>query len=344
MSFERPTLKEIIDRINADAQSRLNATQLRRSNAKVFSRVMAGASHELHSHIEYMSRQMFFDTADSEYLDRWASIFGLMRKAATKATGSVTFSYSGDPVEIPVGTLLQSGTDQQYETVTAVEDGVAKIQALIAGTAANLDAGDEISLISPISGVYSEVVCSEISGGTDIEDDESLRTRLLARVQNPPHAGTAEDYEAWALEVEGITRAWVYPMENGNGTITIRCVCDDLPDIRPTNEMLERVKNHIDTVRPVTAIVTVTAPTLQSVDITISELDPNNESVKARIREELSDMFIREASPGGRIYLSHIRAAISMASGENDHTVVSPTDDVVPETGVLLTLGEVIWQ
>ncbi len=344
MSFQRPTLKELIERLNADAQSRLNTTQLRRSNARVYARVMAAASHELHSHIEYMAKQMFFDTAESEYLDRWGSIYGLYRKPAAKASGEVTFSFSGDPVEIPEGTLLQSGTGQQYETIGSVEGGKAKAQALMAGAAGNLDAGEEMSLISPIAGVYSQVTAGEFGGGVDVEDDESLRTRLLARVQEPPKAGTASDYEAWTLEVEGITRAWVYPKEDGNGTITIRCVSDNLDDIRPSNELLERVKEHLDNVRPVTAIVKVEAPSLQPVNITISNLDPSNESVKARIRDELKDMFTREAIPGGRIYLSHIRAAISMAAGENDHTVVAPTEDVVPSTGVLLTFGEITWQ
>ncbi|MFQ7007869.1 MAG: hypothetical protein ACLRRK_04435 [Parasutterella sp.] len=41
MSFERPTLKEIIDRLDGETQSRLSVPQLRRSNAKVFDRVLA---------------------------------------------------------------------------------------------------------------------------------------------------------------------------------------------------------------------------------------------------------------------------------------------------------------
>lgn len=44
MSFERPTLKEIIDRLDGETQSRLSVPQLRRSNAKVFDRVLAGAA------------------------------------------------------------------------------------------------------------------------------------------------------------------------------------------------------------------------------------------------------------------------------------------------------------
>lgn len=70
MSFERPTLKEIIERLDGDTQSRLSVPQMRRSNARVFDRVLAGAAHSLYGYIEYLNRQQFFDTAESDYLDR----------------------------------------------------------------------------------------------------------------------------------------------------------------------------------------------------------------------------------------------------------------------------------
>ena len=70
MSFERPTLKEIIARLDGDTQSRLSVPQMRRSNARVFDRVLAGAAHSLYGYIEYLNRQQFFDTAESDYLDR----------------------------------------------------------------------------------------------------------------------------------------------------------------------------------------------------------------------------------------------------------------------------------
>ena len=53
MSFERPTLKEIIERLDGDTQSRLSVPQMRRSNARVFDRVLAGAAHSLYGYIEY---------------------------------------------------------------------------------------------------------------------------------------------------------------------------------------------------------------------------------------------------------------------------------------------------
>ena len=280
MPFERPNLQTLIDRIDADLESRLSTSQLRRSNAKVYARVLAGVSHELHGFIEFLSRQLFFDTAEAEYLDRWASIYGLVRKQPSLASGTVVFTVLEEGATVPEGTLLQADNEAVYETTSAVSEGKASVRALTAGTAGNVSAGDTLVLVSPIEGISSECKTAEgISGGADEETDESLRARLLSRVREPPHAGTAADYKAWALEIEGVTRAWVYPLEGGPGTVTIRFVCDNSSDILPSAEMIKKVQAYIDSVRPVTANVTVSAPTIQAIPFTISGLDPNNDIV-----------------------------------------------------------------
>ena len=65
-----------------------------------------------------------------------------------------------------------------------------------------------------------------LAAGSDAETDESLRARVLRRIQKPPQGGAGYDYVAWALEVPGVTRAWVYPAEMGLGTVTVRFVRD----------------------------------------------------------------------------------------------------------------------
>ena len=122
-----------------------------------------------------------------------------------------------------------------------------------------------------------------------------------------------------------MTRAWCYPLENGDGTVVVRFVCDDLADISPTSEMVKQVQSYIDSKRPVTADVTVMGPTLKAVNIEISTLTPDTSDVRAAVEAELKDLFMKESEPSRSIYLSHIRAAISAAAGEVDHVLVSPT-------------------
>lgn len=345
MSFDRPSISTLIERISADLESRLSKQQLRRSNAKVYGRVLAGIAHGLYGYTEYLAKQLFVDTAESEFLDRFASIYGVSRKRANKASGSVTFSFSDGAVEIPAGTVLQGDNNVQYQTISAVTaDGVASVEALNAGADGNLDSGEVMTVVSAMAGVMSEVVCGGIVGGSDAESDESLRSRILSFIQNRPQGGSAADYVQWALEVDGVTRAWCYPLENGIGTVAVRFVCDGLDDIIPTAEMVRKVQDYIDKVRPVTADLTVSAPLTMPVNITISGLYPDDETVRASIESELKDLFTREGEPGVRLYVSHIRQAISLANGESDHTLVSPTADVVPATGYLPVLGGITWQ
>lgn len=343
MSFERPTLSTLIERTGADVESRLSAAQLRRSNARVFARVLAGASHVLHGRLDYIAKQLFFDTAEGEYLDRWGSVFGIYRKQATKATGSVAFSFSDGEVDIPVGTIVQSEDGVQYETTTSPSSGVAEVRAIEAGAAGDLEEGDELSLVSPIAGVLSEAVCHGISGGTDEESDDDLRERLFERARETPCGGAAQDYVGWAKSIAGVTRAWVYPMEDGDGTVVLRFVCDEEDSIIPSAEMVARVQSYIDEVRPVTARVRVSAPVTQAVNIRLSSVYPDTSAVKEAIRSALKDLFLKEAVPGGAIYVSHIRAAISAAAGEVDHTLVSPSADVTSENNQLLVLGTLTW-
>ena len=245
---------------------------------------------------------------------------------------------------MPVGTVLTGGDSSQYQvTVAPTSDGVASVESLTAGEAGNLESGEEMTLVSPIAGVLSEVVCQGIAGGADAEGDESLRARVLSRQRETPHGGAKNDYVQWALSVPGVTRAWCYPLEDGDGTVVVRFVCDDLPGIMPTAEMVKKVQDYIDEVRPVTANVTFMAPTLKPVTIQINTLAPDTTAVRGAVEAELKSLFMSESEPSGFIYLSHIRQAISEAADEVDHELVSPTQNPTAGKNELLTLGEIKW-
>jgi len=351
MSFDRPTLAELVSRIRNDVVSRLSADDvLRRADAEVYSRALAGAVHGLYGYIDWAARQVIYDTAESEILDRWASIWlKVPRKSASKATGVVTFTVSG-AVSITTGTTLQALDGTQYETTAdATVSGTtatAPVSALVAGAAGNRLAGESLTLVSPIPGVQSTATAGELSDGADKEDDDSLLARLLDRLQNPPQGGAAADYVTWAREVSGVTRAWCYPRELGDGTVVVRFVRDDDGSgtaIIPDAAEVATVQTYIDSVRPVTAKVTVVAPVAVLLNFTISGLTPDTSAVRAAVQAELADLVLREAEPGGVILLSHIRAAISAASGETDFVLVSPTANVVSATGAMSIMGTVTW-
>lgn len=347
MSFSRPTLAELVQRTRNDTLSRLSTDEaLRRADAEVYARVFSGAAHGLYGFIDWVSRQILPDTSDLEILIRQASIWGVERKPAAVATGSVTFTVQAGAV-IPAGTLLQALDGQQYATtadaVVALPNATAPVEAVEPGAAGNRAAGENMTLVSPVVGVQSVAMAGEMSGGADIESEDDLRARLIARIQQPPQGGCAYDYEAWALQIEGVTRAWVYPHELGLGTVTVRFVRDDDASLIPDAGEVATVQAHLDVLRPVTAQVSVVAPIAVPLDLTISGLTPATAAVRTAVETEIADLLRREAVPGGTILLSHLREAISIAAGEADHAMTSPSANVTHSTGQLAVMGTITW-
>jgi uncharacterized phage protein gp47/JayE len=271
MSFVRPTLTEIVDRVQQDFTSRLElvAPILRRSLTYVFSRVIAGAAHLLHGHLDYLSRQVFPDLSDREYLIRQAALYDLSLKPAEFANGAITFT-GVDGSVVAAGTKLTRADGLEYETDADVTIaggvGVVGVDALTAGQDGNCDAGVALSLESPIAGVNASATVggAGIVNGSDEEDLEDFRARVIARMQSPPHGGAAADYIAWAREVGGVTRAWCYPLEGGPGTVTVRFVRDDDVSLIPDAGEVAAVQAHIDEVAPVSPRPSRTPSTTRS--------------------------------------------------------------------------------
>lgn len=348
MAFNRPSLLDLINRTRNDIVSRLpDSDILRRHNAEVYARALSGAAHGLYGFIVWLSRQLIYDTAEGAWLERWASIWGIIRKAAASATGSVTFTGSNGAV-IPSGTVLAAYDGVLYatsaESTIASGSVVVAVAAASAGVAGNRTTGQTFTLQSPISGVTAGAVAGAMTGGTDIENDDILRSRLLARIKQPPQGGCKADYSTWALAVAGVTRAWVYPLELGAGTVTVRFMMDGTyVDGIPLAGDVTAVDAYIDPLRPVTAAVTVVAPVADPLNFTITGLSPATAAVKAAITLALTDLIAREATPGGTIYLSHIREVISGAAGEFDHVLTTPAANVTSTTGHISTMGTVTW-
>lgn len=348
--YSRPSLAELVERVRTDVLSRLSTDDvLRRSEAEVYARAIAGVGHGLYGYIEWLSKQIIYDTAEDEMLDRWCSQWGIDKTPAAQATGTVTFVVQAGAV-IPAGQLLQALDGVQYETTAdatiSVPSATAPVTAVLASAAGNRGAGQSFTLVSPVPGVQPIVVAGLLSGGADVETQDSLRAKLLTRIQNPPQGGAKYDYERWALEVPGVTRAWVYPQELGGGAVTVRFVRDNdgagsaiIPDAPEVATVLAYMEER----KPVTSDLTVLAPTAVPLNFTITDLLPSTLAVQAAVEAELADLLRREAAPGGTLLLSHIRAAISAAAGETDYTLTTPTADVTNTIGNMSTMGTVTW-
>jgi len=116
---------------------------------------------------------------------------------------------------------------------------------------------------------------------------------------------------------------------------------DDLQPI-PNAEQLAQVQAYIEPLRPVTAEVHVLAPVMLPVTYTL-RLTPDTSAVRAAVESQLRDLHSREAGLGQTLLLSHIREAISSATGEQDHQLLAPLADVPAANNQLLVFGGCQW-
>ena len=351
MPYTPPRLDDLDARLAADIEARLPGTSplVRHTFMGAIARSMSGAHHELYGYIEWLSRQIIPDTAESAELDRWGAIWAVTRLPAARAQGTITVTGIADIV-VPAGTLWRRGDGVEYSTdaeatLTGGSATVA-VTASEAGVEGNAAAAVKLTLISPVLGVISSVpVATEIADGTDLESDDALRARLLARLQSPPRGGTASDYELWAKSASSaVTRAWAKGNVPALGQVTVYLMTDGAtPNGIPAAAVVSTVREYIDERRPVTAGLVVSAPTPVALDFTFSAVSPSTAAVRAAIEAELEDLILRESEPGGKILISHIREAISTAAGEEDHNLTSPSADVTHTSAQIAVMGTVTW-
>lgn len=345
MPFETPTLPTLISRTAAD----LASDALRQSDAQVLSRTISGAAYGLYGYLNWIAKQILPDTADAVTLERQALLrLETPRIPAKSATGSASFLASAGSV-LDANLVVQASDGRQYRVVDAVTPvsgmNTAKLEAVDGGILGNAAAGLTLKLVQPVTGIDETftVLAPGITGGSNQESVESLRSRVIRSYQVIPHGGDADDYVTWALECAGVTRAWTVKNYLGPGTVGVFFVRDGDASIIPDANEIATVKSYIDTKAPVTAEVIVLAPILKAVNYTI-KLTPDTTVVRTAVTAELTDLHEREAGLGETLLISHIREAISSAQGEVDNVVGSPANDVTAKPNELLTVGAITWQ
>jgi len=360
MPWSTPTLRKVREMVRDDITASLYGAAFIGNNVlRVMADAKAGLAHHVLRYIDWLSLQQLPDTAETEWLDRHGDIWlvgpgGVVgRKMATYATGSVTFTGIVGGIVIPMGTRLEGNNLVAYETIELAvtqSDGAAvevRVRALDAGTAGNREAGDTLSVQPAIDGVTTGVTVVTLTGGTDIENDDDLRMRVLQRIRQPPQGGSTSDFIRWGLSVPGVTRCWCAPLEMGIGTVTVRCLFDDLRadnDGWPRGEDLYAVETYIDSVRPVAVKdFWVLAPVKQFVDVHLGQLNPDTTETRAAIEASLHAMFMQFAAPGQTIFAAWKAQAVMNTPGVLSVDLLDWNDDVMQSPGHMGVIADIVY-
>lgn len=222
--------------------------------------------------LEELCKISFAETSYGDYLSLRAEEHGVIRKSATAATGKLQIKGTAGTI-VSRGSLFSTDSGVVFSTSTDCTlgaNGTATVSAIAAlpGKAGNVVAGTIKKTPISIAGVQSVSNTEDFSGGFDEESDDELLQRLLLHVRTPATSGNANHYKEWALSIAGVRAAKVQPLWNGNGTVRVLILDENL---NPAGvDLIQTAQKFIDENRPIGATVTVAAPTTQDIDISLA--------------------------------------------------------------------------
>ena len=361
MPYDRPNLGAL----RAQAQDDVNANlpgvdaRLRYSNLGVVSEVVAGMANEHYGYIDYVALNAVPFTATGEFLEGWAAFKGVNRKAASFAIGSAAFPATAGS-SIPAGTVIARSDGFTYTTTddADVVSGTITVafSADQAGIEGNAIDGTTMLLVAGVSGVTGAgVAVGAITGGADVETDADLRTRMLQRYAAPPQGGAVTDYPAWALEVPGVTRAWLKRNAMGPGTLAILFMMDDAQaahdgfpqgtdgcssyEFRATPATGDQlaVANYVFPLQSTIALVYAVAPIPNALTITVSGLSGATTATKTAISTACATALRGAGVPGGITYLKILEVAIASVPASDGFVIT----DIACSAGSIIGGGDV---
>lgn len=319
------------------------------SDFAVRANATANGIEGLYEHQKWIARQIFPDTADSDFLEfKHANPRGIFRKVASFSTGSVHFTGT-------VGSAVQIGTEIKTSSGIAIVTTVAGVigaggtvdiaaKAALAGLSGNQTAGTLLTLSAAPAGIQSQATIVSMTGGTDIETDTALLARVLFDMRMPPMGGAKHDYYRWAMEVPGVTDA--YPFTQRRVANGVDVVIETAGGV-PSAQLIADVLAHIDAVRPPCSDLLVMAPTLITVNIAavLTLLGITLADATARINSVLQAYF-GTLQVGDKVTRAKLTSLMMGIKGVVDVSLTTPAANVVPladathsELAVLGTVG-----
>lgn len=240
--------------------------------------------------LEQAYKAAFAETSWGDYLTMIAAEFGVDRKLAVKAKGTVTITGTGD---VSVGSRFSTAAGTVFETTETVsiqQKGHVPVQAVNAGVSGNVAAGTIVNIPISIPGITGVTNEEPTHDGFDEESDEELLKRYNIIVRRPATSGNCNHYYNWAMSVEGVGECKVVPLWNGAGTVKVIII--DSNHSVASSDLIAKVKAHIEENSPIGATVTVTSPAALTIDITA---DVKGTLDTDALKTSLSEYFVAHA-------------------------------------------------
>jgi uncharacterized phage protein gp47/JayE len=219
----------------------------------------------------------------------------------------------------------------QPPAISTAEAITLPVESVEAGDTYNVMANSITEVIDMPNGVTDTINLAAMTGGSDPEDSEDFRARLLEAIQNP-NTGAPGDLKTWSEEITGVETATVFSNDNfgtpTNGHTTVRIAGPNgaIPDISVQNAVaaalalkdLANITIHVGTFTAVPTAVTVTITVASGFVLA---------DISAGITQAITD-YINSLQVGETIRVNGIIDAVFGLAGVADVAVSVPATNL----------------
>lgn len=323
MSFQKD-FDEIFNAILTDYKNQFpEADTSQGSLIFIKSACLASALWGLYKYQDWISRQIFPDTADTEALEHHAWVRGL-----TRTYGETDAAYlarlldyirrppaGGNKYDYVKWALEKDNVKAAY--CFPLAQGLGTVDVVIVANEANT--GSEVpSSYSTLTGTNTSISASKLINSAATFQTSGVKKGDLAK-------NTTANTTAKVVSVDGETQ------------LTL-----DTDIFTATGQNYEiksltiQVKEYIDDVRPVTAsVVRVLGPTILTQDVTMTVTGTNVN--KTQIASDIT-AYMKTLTPGQTLYQSKI-VQIAMDNNADNATISTPANDVVATSYQMIRPG-----
>lgn len=309
---------------------------------------VAALLYQMYQYINRGGRVNLLKYAYGDYLDNIAALKGITRNGAKAASVIVRFMMTeprSAAVGIPAGTRVSPNGDVFFEVpeYSEIPEGEYYIDiecvCTDAGALGNGYVVGEIeTLVDPVNyiAVVTNVTVSE--GGSDIEDDDSFKDRILLGPAAYSVAGPAAAYIYWAKTYSPAISDVNVTTEEGSAVVQIRFLMNGAI---PSEPMVQNLDEYLadENIRPLTDQVVVSAPAVSPFNINcsycINKSDRNRAAtIQAAVSEAVSAYTKWQTEKIGRDINPSKLTELMMAAGAKRVVVISPVYTVIDDEHV----------
>lgn len=207
---------------------------------------LAPAAMEMAGLYEELDEQMklsFVTTTSGEYLTLRCAEYGVNREPATAAKRKGYFY--GDkkvPVDVPIGSRFAID-ELNYVVREKLTAGEYMLECETTGEIGNKLFGAMLP-IQYVDKLVRAELGEVLVGGEDEEDDEELRARYYAAVNEQSFGGNIADYKKKLRAQNGVGGVKVFPTWQGGGTVKCTVIGSDYKC--PSDVLIQELQNEID--------------------------------------------------------------------------------------------------